>query len=151
VGDIVYSRLGCLGVSAIALVALVSVGWLFWDVPTGLVTDAGDQVLVKHYIKAANPFQVFFDRPDEAPARAPDQPQKTEERIGAETFELLKPGRTTYSILADYLRAEADLQSSSDLGGVKTESYLIRNANGSSVYLIFQDGVLVSKSQHGLQ
>jgi hypothetical protein len=65
-------------------------------------------------------------------------------------FELLKPGVQTYSFLAGQI-GPGELISSSEIGGIKTENYVWRNPDGSDASMIFQNDVLVMKSQSGLQ
>jgi hypothetical protein len=65
-------------------------------------------------------------------------------------FELLVLGSNTYGLLASQI-GPGELVSSSYIGGIKTENYVWRNPDGSAASMIFQNDVLVMKSQNGLQ
>jgi len=65
-------------------------------------------------------------------------------------FNAIAPGYTTYASLAPLI-GPGELQVSSDSDGIKTESYRWTNPDGSNMSLMFQNDVLVMKSQYGLQ
>jgi hypothetical protein len=70
--------------------------------------------------------------------------------VTASEFNLMTPGVTTYSLISQYL-GPGELQSSSNIGGVTTESYVWSNPDGSNMSLMFQNDRLVMKAQYGLQ
>lgn len=145
------SRFGCLYglVSAIAVSALTLT--LCWNIPVG-ETDKGYPVLVGDYVEAIP--ALFGVPPETKPAVAADSSTQgthidAKDKIGAELFSDLTPGVTHASTVRDLLN-EGELVSSSSVAGISTESYTIRNSDGSYVTLIFQNGILSLKSQSGL-
>jgi hypothetical protein len=133
------SSFGPLRVFAIVAVGLIFMGYLGWNIPVGK-TEAGNQVIVGDYVHALFPVDT---------SKAPVPQPSGIAVINASSFELLKPGVTTYALLRQYI-GPGELQSSNSIGG-DNEGRIWRNPDGSTVLLIFQNGVLVSKSQYGLQ
>jgi hypothetical protein len=128
-----------LRVIAIAIAVLIGIGFLCWNIPVGK-TDAGNQVIVGDYIAVIFPQKQAVQQPSEAKGPV----------INADAFDLLKPGVTTYSLLSKYI-GPGELQSSNNVGDANNEGRVWRNPDGSEVFLVFQNGVLISKSQRGLQ
>lgn len=69
--------------------------------------------------------------------------------VTAEEYRQLEVGMTEKQVRWR-LEAPGTERSQSNIGGIVTVSYQWTNADGSSVIAIFQDGLLVSKAQHGL-
>ena len=125
---------------AITVIGLIFLVYLGWNIPVGK-TDAGNPVIVGDYLHALFPSdkgKAFAQQPSEAAV------------ITASSFELLEPGVTTYALLRRYM-GPGELQSSNNIGDANNEGRVWRNPDGSEVFLVFQNGVLVSKTQRGLQ
>ena len=64
-------------------------------------------------------------------------------------FDAVREGMT-YQEVVRIIGASGELQSSSDLAGIKTVMYSWMNANGSNMNAMFQNDKLVQKAQFGL-
>jgi len=64
-------------------------------------------------------------------------------------FDRLQEG-ITYEQAVQIIGAPGEVQSSSDLAGIKTVMYGWANANGSNMNAMFQNGALIQKAQFGL-
>lgn len=141
------SGFGCLQAFVIALAVFAIALVLCWNIPIGK-TKEGYSILVSDYVKAVPP--TLLGTPlDTKPAAASDSNAQGAV-IDANLFDELKPGITTYDLIQKYVTPR-ELQSSSKFGNVETDSYVWHNPDGSEVFLMFQNGILASKSQHGLQ
>ena len=78
-------------------------------------------------------------------------PERAQDKMSGQLFSELTPGVTTLSVMSEYLDTEGELVSSSYVAGISTKSYVLRNSDGSTVSLMFQNGVLAAKRQSGLQ
>lgn len=132
------------GIFAATLLA----AYLCAPLETGIETPNGAKVLVGDY-EAVLLNAVGIDW-DPARGRTNKAVAGNQDRISREIFDDLTPGVTTLAVIERFLNSD-DLVSSSYVAGVSTKSYVIRNSDGSSVSLIFQNGVLASKGQNGLR
>lgn len=126
-----------------AVVGLAVAFPLVMAIPVG-VTAKGNQIIVEDYVRAYT--DDFLDRSGVLEKASAG----TQDRIDGQLFSDLTPGVTTLSIMEAYL-SEDELISSSYVGGIQSKSYVVRNSDGSTVSLIFHDGVLASKGQRGLK
>jgi hypothetical protein len=85
-------------------------------------------VIVGDYVHAIFPTDTL---------KAPEQQPSGAAIINASSFELLKPGVTTYATLRQYI-GPGELQSSNSIGG-DNEGRIWRNPDGSKVLLIFSE------------
>jgi hypothetical protein len=122
---------------------------------TGLKSDAGNDVTYGDLVGGA------FDRlTDTQPAQsstskrataAATPSQRRWPTVTARAFNLIQPGgTTTYGFIAS-LYGPGELDASSNVVGIKTESYTWKNPDGSLMSLMFQDEHLIVKVQNGLK
>ena len=83
----------------------------------------------------------FFDFLPQFPGQASAVVTKAE-------FDRIREGMT-YEEVRRIIGASGEVQSSSDLVGIKTVLYAWMNANGSNMNAMFQDGKLVQKHSLG--
>lgn len=128
----------------VTVCAVAFAGAVIWDIPVG-TTEAGNKVIVGDYIQALLPSTTDATTADGSGGES----AKGQDRITERLYSFLQPGVTTYAVMAGLFQPEDEV-SVSNVGGISTRGYKILNSDGSSAFLIFQNGILVSKSEQGL-
>lgn len=115
---------------------------LSWNVPV-TKTDKGEPVLVQDFVRA------FADHQPDTAQKDTKASSSGKDKIDAELFGVMEPGVTRQETVQSLLD-QGELVSSAGAGPYRTELYRIDNSDGSRATLAFQNGVLISKAQEGL-
>ena len=113
----------------------------------GLAADSGAKQEPASGAKAAE--ETETKSKDATSEKAAEPPAENDDKINADKFNAIKQGMS-YEEVVGIIGSEGELNSSSSVAGIDTESYTWKSDGWGIATIMFQDGVVVNKTQVGV-